>query len=237
MVYDAGQMQDATRAKQTVQSALWQRGVRSIDALVISHADIDHFNGVPGLARTVQIGSVLVHESFLDFQQPGVEVTCELLENQKVPIKLVWAGDQLGLDRRARLTVLQPEVGLRYSTDNANSLVLRIEYAGRRILLTGDLERGGLDNLLLQEPLHVDVLQAPHHGRFAANPRPLAEWATPDWVIVSDGRHDNSARLSHVYGESARILSTQKSGAITFVIDERGVVRCEPFLEKMTKPD
>jgi competence protein ComEC len=229
MVYDAGQMQDATRAKQTVQSALWQRGVRSIDALVISHADIDHFNGVPGLARTVQIGSVLVHESFLDFQQPGVEVTCQLLKNEKVPIKLVWAGDQLSLDRRARLTVLQPQVGYRYSTDNANSLVLLIEYAGRRILLTGDLERGGLDNLLLQEPLHVDVLQAPHHGRFAANPRPLAEWATPEWVIVSDGRQDDSDQLQKVYGPEVKILSTQKSGAITFVIDARGGLTCLPF--------
>ncbi|MBI3862775.1 MAG: ComEC/Rec2 family competence protein [Planctomycetia bacterium] len=95
LVYDAGQMQDPARARQAVQSALWQRGVRSIDALMISHADIDHFNGVPGLARTLPIGSVLVHETFLDFKQPGVEKTCELLAARKVPIKLIHAGDQL----------------------------------------------------------------------------------------------------------------------------------------------
>ena len=45
-------------------------------------ADIDHFNGVPGLARTVRIDSVFVHESFLDFRQPGVELTCDLLNRQ-----------------------------------------------------------------------------------------------------------------------------------------------------------
>src|SRR5262245_21776329 len=231
MVYDAGQMQDATRAKQTVQGALWQRGVRSIDALVISHADIDHFNGVPGLARTVPIGSVLVHETFLDFRQPGVEATCDLLTRQNVPIKLVWAGDRLHLDQRARLTVLQPPPGDRYATDNASSLVLSIEYAGRTILLTGDLERGGLDQMLLAPAAHIDVLQAPHHGRFAANPRALAEWATPEWVIVSDGRQDDSARLASVYGPRTQVLSTHNSGAITFVIDVRGRVTCLPFLE------
>jgi competence protein ComEC len=229
LVYDAGQMQDGSRARQTVQGALWQRGVRSIDALVISHADIDHFNGVPGLARSVQIGSVLVHETFLDFRQPGVEITCDLLTRQNVPIKLVWAGDRLNLDDRAVLTVIQPAVGDRLSTDNANSLVLSIEYAGRRILLTGDLERGGLDSLLLTPPSHIDILQAPHHGRFAANPKPLAAWASPEWVIVSDGRQDDSERLRTVYGPSAHVMSTQKYGAITFVIDARGVMRCEPF--------
>ncbi len=229
LVYDAGQMQDGTRARHSVEAALWQRGIRSVDALVISHADIDHFNGVPGLARTIPIGSVLVHESFLDFRQPGVEMTCDLLNRQKVPIKLVWGGDRLSLDDRARLTVVQPAAGNRWSTDNANSLVLSIEYAGRTILLTGDLERAGLDDLLLQPPQHVDILQAPHHGRFAANPRALAEWASPAWVIVSDGRHDDSERLEHVYGPEARILSTQKYGAITFVIDQRGSVKCQPF--------
>jgi competence protein ComEC len=229
LVYDTGQMQDGSRARQTVQGALWQRGVRSVDALVISHADIDHFNGVPGLARSVQIGSVLVHETFLDFRQPGVEITCDLLKGQNVPIKLVWAGDRLNLDERAVITVMQPAVGDRLSTDNANSLVLSIEYADRRILLTGDLERGGLDSLLLTPPSHVDILQAPHHGRFAANPKPLADWASPEWVIVSDGRQDDSERLRAIYGPAAHVMSTQKHGAITFVIDRRGVIRCEPF--------
>ncbi len=194
LVYDAGQMQDGSRARQTVQGALWQRGVRSIDALVISHADIDHFNGVPGLARTVSIGSVLVHESFLDFRQLGVEKTCEVLARRGVPIKLIRAGDQVNLDSQVKLTVLHPTSSDRLPTDNANSIVLEIEYAGRRILLTGDLERDGLEYLLRQSPRHIDIFLAPHHGRVAANPRRLAEWANPDWVIVSDGRQDSSER-------------------------------------------
>lgn len=229
LVYDAGQMQDGARARQAVQAALWQRGLRSVDALVISHADIDHFNGVPGLARTVRIGSVLVHQSFLDFKQPGVESACNSLKGLGVPIKLIWAGDRLNLDDQARLTVLHPPVGERLPTDNANSLVLQIEYAGRKVLLTGDLERDGLEYLLHQSPTAIDILLAPHHGRVAANPRQLAEWAQPRWVVVSDGRHDNSERLREIYGADARVLSTHESGAITFAIDASGSVQCVPF--------
>lgn len=229
LVYDAGQMQDPIRARQAVQAALWQRGVRSIDAVVISHADIDHFNGVPGLANTMPIGSVLVHETFLDFKQAGVEKTCELLSQRGVPIKLIQAGDHLSLDSAVRLAVLHPPSSDRLPTDNANSLVLAIEFGGRRILLTGDLERDGLEYVLMQTPRHADIFLAPHHGRVNANPRRLAEWATPDWVIVSDGRQDSSDKLGSIYGPSAKILSTQKSGAITFVIDRAGNIECQPF--------
>ena len=229
LVYDAGQMQDGARAMQTVQSALWQRGARSVDALVISHADIDHFNGVPGLARTLTIGSVLVHESFLDFRQQGVQLTCDLLARRNVPIKLIRAGDRVSLDPDVGISVLHPPSNDRLPTDNANSLVLEIEYAGRRILLTGDLERDGLEYVLRQSPRHTDIFLAPHHGRVAANPRRLAAWANPDWVIVSDGRQDNSDRLRDVYGKSARVLSTQRSGAITFIIDRQGTVKCQTF--------
>ncbi len=229
LVYDAGQMADGTRATQTVQAALWQRGVRSVDALIISHADIDHFNGVPGLARTLSIGSVLVHETFLDFRQPGVQRTCDVLAGRGVPIQLIRAGDQVKLDRQVELAVLHPTSSDRLPTDNANSIVLEIQYAGRRILLTGDLERDGLEYVLRQPSRHIDVFLAPHHGRVAANPRRLAEWANPDWVIVSDGRQDSSEKLRDVFGPAAQVLSTQRSGAITFVIDKRGTIRCEPF--------
>jgi competence protein ComEC len=229
LLYDAGQMQEGNRARQTVQSALWERGLRSIDAVVISHADIDHFNGVPGLARTLPIGSVLVHESFLDFRQPGVEITCNLLARHKVPIQLIRAGDRLNLDTQTRLTVLHPPSNDRLPTDNANSIVLEIEYAGRRILLTGDLERDGIEYVLHQPARHADIFLAPHHGRYAASPRRLAAWATPEWVIVSDGRQDNSDRLPEIYGPGAQILSTNRYGAITFVIDKKGRIDCQPF--------
>ena len=54
--------------------------------------------------------------------------------------------------------------------------MLLIEYAGRRLLLTGDLDGPGQAALLEQEPCHVDVLQSPHHGSRKANPPALADW-------------------------------------------------------------
>lgn len=226
LLYDAGQLTDANRAQQTVQNALWARGRSSIDAVVISHADVDHFNGIPGLAQTVSIGQALLHRTFFDFDQPSVRKLCESLERRHVPMKLVWQGDRvrLGENSSVDVEVLQPPANGKWASDNANSIVLRVTYAGRVILLTGDLEGDGLRQLLsaVQEP--VDVLLAPHHGSANANTRGLARWARPRWVISSSGRPGVAARLQKVYGSQVRVLSTYDTGAVTMTITPAGEI-------------
>lgn len=227
VVYDVGQMDNGPQARNALQTALWQRGKSRIDALVLSHSDVDHFNGVPGLARILPLGGVFVHSSFLDFSELPVRETCDDLARARVPIRLVWEGDRLALDSNATIEVLHPARGRTYTTDNASSLVLIIKYRGRRILLTGDLEQRGLKTLLDMDPQRVDILQAPHHGSLSANPAALARWSQPAWVIVSGSRRDGRGGLPQVYGSEATILSTHDCGAITFVIDREGDLRFE----------
>lgn len=230
LLYDAGQLQDGSRARQTVQSALWQRGPTAVDAIVISHADVDHFNAVPSLVNSVRIGAALVHPSFLDFRQESVRVVCDALAGRNVPIKLMWQGDSLPLDDEVSIRVLHPVATQRLVPDNANSLVVAIEYAGRTILLTGDLEKDGLWNLLRQSRLDVDILLAPHHGSLTANTTALADWSQPEWVVASGGRAGMRERLQTIYGDGTRVLTTQESGAVTFVISPDGQIEWSRFI-------
>lgn len=230
LLYDAGQLQDGERAQQTVQNALWERGLSRAHVAVISHADVDHFNGLPGLSQTIGLGSVLVHPSFLDFRQASVQALCEQLAERKVPIRLAWAGDSIRLDPQVSLRFLHPRVRRSFRDDNANSLVLAIEYAGRVILLTGDLEKDGLQSLLREPPMDADVLLAPHHGSPVANPRELADWARPEWVVVSGGRSDSADKLRACYGDEVRVLSTHNRGAVTFEVTADGAIQEHCFL-------
>lgn len=50
-LYDAGQFAPAEFPTRTISAFLWNAGVQSIDALFISHPDLDHYNAVPGLLR------------------------------------------------------------------------------------------------------------------------------------------------------------------------------------------
>ncbi len=224
ILYDAGCLEDANRARQAIESALIARGKVRLDAVVISHADIDHFNAVPGLTENVPVGRLLVSPTFLDFRQPSVRMVCEAAHAAGIPLKLVWSDDRLRCDPQVELQILQPPAKGLGLDDNANSIVLSIHYAGRGLLLTGDLEKSGLESLLRLRPQPHDILLAPHHGSLKANPPDLARWVAPRWIVVSGGGDAAIDKLQPHYGDGATLLSTSRRGAVTVEITPQGEV-------------
>ena len=234
LLYDAGMISDGNRAQDIVSSDLWSRGLTHIDALIVSHADLDHYNAVPYLMRTIPVASLFVSQPFLDFQQKGVAEVCRIASSQNVPVTIVWKGDRIALDDEVAIRVLHPAAGSSFEDDNESSIVLAIEYAGRRILLTGDLEGHGMQTLLKQSPQKANVLLAPHHGSPAANPPQFARWANPDWLVISGGRPGVPDKLRERYGPTVKVLSTIQNGAVTFKIDPNGRLRCRTFAADST---
>jgi competence protein ComEC len=115
-------------------------------------------------------------------------------------------------------------VGRDLDKHNANCIVLDIEYAGKRVLLTGDLEGTGLRNLMAELPCHCDVLLAPHHGSMASDPAGLSQWSTPDYVIVSNAPAFQTGKtVSTFQATGATVLNTADFGAINVTIDARGI--------------
>ena len=229
LLYDAGMMGNGRRAKDVVQETLWHRGHSRLDALVLSHADADHINGVPALLRTLPVGQILVSPQFIDWNQPEVRQVLDGARHCKVPVRLTWQEDSLPLGDGIRCRVLHPTANEMLSPDNANSIVLSIEYAGRSILLTGDLERDGLIRLLRLPSRKTDVLVSPHHGSLGANTTDLARWARPNWLIASADRRANLETLRSRFGPETTVLSTHDHGAITFEIHADGRMTCETF--------
>ena len=230
ILYDAGSLEDASRASQAVEHLLVERGLMHLDAILISHADIDHFNGVPRLLQELSVGELFISPAFLDFKQESVQRVCLAAVQALVPIKLVWSGDQLKCGPDVTVEILHPVVRGPGGDDNANSVVLSVQYAGKRILLTGDLEKGGLLEFLSHAPRQHDILLAPHHGSQKANPPELARWASPRWVVVSGGHDAAWTKLRESYGEGATLLSTSKHGAVTFEINQEGEINVQTHL-------
>ena len=229
LLYDGGMMGNARRATDVVQQTLWHRGHSQLDGVVLSHADTDHVNGVAGLVRTLPIGKLVVSPQFVDWSQPEVRHVLDTARRCRVPVRLTWQDDALQLGDDIRCRVLHPTANEMLKPDNANSIVLLIEYSGRRILLTGDLEREGLVRLLKSPPQPCDVLVSPHHGSLGANTTDLARWSRPNWLIVSADRRASLATLRSRFGSETEVLSTADHGAITFEIHADGRMTCETF--------
>lgn len=221
LLYDAGALGNARYATDTVQNALWKYGHNRLDLIVVSHADMDHFNGVPGLLETIPVGKILATESFLETDQAMVREFHRIVQTERVPIETVQIGDRLQIDPNVSVRILHPGTE-RYESDNADSIVLEIEYAGRRILITGDLEKEGLQQLMTQPTEPVDVMLSPHHGSLIANPPEFAEWAKPRYVVASCGRRNKFQQLQKQYSSGTSVFATAYGGAVIVNISPQG---------------
>ena len=207
MLCDAGAMGSPEYATQTIASYLWSRGIMRLDGVVLSHADTDHYDALPGLLERFRVGAVYVSPVMFDSSGGrAIQALREAIERAGVPIHEVWSGNRLRFGPDASLVVMHPPKRGVVGDDNANSVTVGVEYAGRRILLPGDLESPGLDDVMAEEPYHCDVLLAPHHGSRRSEPAKFAAWCTPDWVVMTAAANDEIETAAFAYKQlGARI--------------------------------
>jgi competence protein ComEC len=220
LLYDAGALGAPEYATQSIASYLWERGITKIDGFVISHADVDHYNALPGLLDRFAVGAVYVSPMMFDGLGDGEagggpQVVLEAIRKGGVPIRKIWSGDKLKVGADLTIDVLHPPRNGVLGNDNANSLTLAVEYQGRRLLLPGDLESPGLEDVLAELPYDCDVLLAPHHGSRQSDPPGFAAWSTPECVVISgDGGDDVQVVAATYRAAGAEVLSTAYRGAI-----------------------
>lgn len=238
LLYDAGSLGSPEFATQSVAGFLWSRGITRLDAMILSHADVDHFNAVPGLLDRFQVGAVYVSPLMFDwFGATGPanapEMLRQAIEAAGVKTDEIWAGDRLRIGD-VTFEVLHPTRDGVVGSDNANSIVVAVNYAGRRLLLPGDLETPGLDDVIAELPVDCDILMAPHHGSRRSDPPGFAAWSTPEWVVVSGGAEADIA-VEHTYSAAgAKVLNTGKLGAVEFTV-RGGTISMRPFRHVPTR--
>ncbi len=230
ILYDAGQFGSPSSGSRSIAEFLWSRGITHLDAVVLSHGDIDHYNAVPGLLERFSVGVIYVSPFMFENPNEATNVLQEAIHDSGVPRCKILGGDVLDGGEDCRIEVLHPPRRGALGSDNANSIVLSVEHLAHRVLLPGDLESPGLDAVLAEEPLDCDVLLAPHHGSRGSNPPGLARWCTPQWVVISGGRRWDSREVRADYeAAGSRVLHTAECGAVSVTIDPSGV-KVEGFL-------
>ena len=222
ILYDAGQLGSPSTVAAKVASVIWSRGRDHLDAVIISHADVDHFNALPALLERFTVGTVYITPIMLRDDTAAVRALVRAIGAHRIPIRRIAAGASLDVMGSTSIDVLHPPAMGVPGSDNANSIVLMVEHGGRRLLLPGDLEEQGLDELLSQAPLDCDVIMAPHHGSPRSDPDSFSAWCTPEWSIISGGRR--IAAVEQAFRSAgAQVLSTAEDGAVQVRISKQGV--------------
>ncbi len=221
LLYDCGRMGDPRVGRRIIAPALWSRGIARIDAIYLSHADQDHYNGIPDLLDRFQVGELVLPAGFVTEteENPGVTLLLDQFRARRIPIRTIAAPRQW-TQATVHFTVLHPPRGWHPETpDNARSLVLDVEHLGHHLLLTGDLDQLGLVELVAQaQPEPIDLMLSPHHGGRSANPPWLYSWAKPRAVVVSQRMPapGTSDALMPLERSGIPLLRTWQRGAVHF---------------------
>ena len=225
LLYDAGSFGADEYGARSIAGVLWSQRIEHLDGIILSHADVDHFNAVPHLVEQFSIDVVFVSKQMLSSDSSAVKDLFSALKLNKVKIKTVCQGDQLFEDSGAKLDVVAPTEFGNSGNDNSNSVVLSIEHLGRKILLPGDLEDEGLESLLSTKPVDYDLVMAAHHGSKNSQPKDFMAWATPEFVVISGGSQRVNDQSAEPFGPlNRRVARTDRDGAVRFSIGKSGKV-------------
>ena len=198
LLYDAGSNSRSESGSRVIIPTLRRIGIRELDAIVISHANTDHFDAVPEIVELMPVGRLITTAAFIDEarsgRRPALHGLLEKLHVLGVPIEIVARGDRFNLDRLA-FRVIHPTPNEKHRTTNDSSFVMTTEFSGTGpdlgvdLLLTGDIQDEGIARVLAREPgLDVAVLEIPHHGSWRPIAAEMVRILDPEVVIQSTGR-------------------------------------------------
>jgi competence protein ComEC len=204
-------------------------GAKRLDALIMTHADADHCNGLARVIQELPIGMALDGAwQPRSVTAPEYQMTKLALKRARVPIVRAGAGQRFDLGDGVWLTVLSPlSPVIREAPDNNNAVVLRLDYGKTNFLFTADIQKEAEERLLRRgAPLSCTVLKVAHHGSKSSTTEPFLRRARPRAAIVSCGRYNDfghpAAQTLHFLAKrSTAVFRTDLQGAIEITSDGR----------------
>jgi competence protein ComEC len=180
---------------------LFSRGIRRLDAVVLTHAHHDHMDGLFDVIENFQVGEFWLGRNPM---VPRYRDLIKRIQEKQIPIRWVTAGQTIG-----SFTVLHPPANWipRKNNQNNDSVVLLLRAGGVTALLTGDVEAA------IPVPEQVDVLKVPHHGSKGVRIRPRATIR-----VISVGENNP---FGHPNESALPALRTDRLGAITLTLEKR----------------
>jgi competence protein ComEC len=215
LLYDTGPAfgMDADSGERIVAPFLRAVGSSRLDAMVVSHNDLDHSGGALSVLKNARVLELV---SSLEPANPIV-AAAPMARRCVRGDRWQWDGVDFAIVHPAREDYA--DSGLRI---NNLSCVLRVATAHGSVLLTGDIEKAA-EALLVERDgsgLKADVMLVPHHGSRTSSTADFIAAAHPEVAVVPAGYRNRfghpRADVLGRYGDArSRILRTDLDGAIS----------------------
>ncbi len=181
---------------------LRRRGIRKLDAVFLSHPDIDHLGGITPVIQSLEVDTLWAPRR----PRPDEKRFHALWRN----------ASQKGV----RTAIFGPDPHSEHN-DNDDGLVIRLRHGEHQFLLLGDIGTRSEHRMLLHLE-QMTVVQIPHHGSNGSSSESLIAVTNPLFAVAQAGPqnqygHPHSSVIDR-WGPH-RVLRTDRDGAIRIVSD------------------
>jgi competence protein ComEC len=202
-------------------------GDRSIDVLMVTNPDADHYAGFIDLLEHYDAGSVV---------EPGTHSSTKTyarfenaVSEKQIPEVLARRGMTIALDPEdgVLFTVLFPDRDVSSWTTNDGSIVGILSYGTTKVMFTGDATKK-TESIILSESnaamLKSDILKVGHHGSRTSSSDAFVAAVAPLYAMISDAQgntygHPHKETLDTLERHGITTARTDKEGTIIFVSD------------------
>ncbi len=171
----------------------------SIDMLVVTNPDTDHYAGFIDVlknyevSRVVEPGTESPSATYIEFEK---DVT-----HEGVTKALAQKGMKIMLDEDVYLEIIFPDQEVSAFSTNDGSIISRLVYKNVSYMLTGDTTQKMERHVLAVDAgsLKSTVLKVAHHGSRTSSGENFVKAVSPRFAVISAGKNN---RYSHPHKET-----------------------------------
>jgi len=177
---------------------------KSLDMVVLTHPHADHVDGLVEVLKRYDVGMILM--TGVDYKSPDYEEFLKVAAEKNIKI-MIAKNDKDFKFGNVVFDLLYPSnpfLDANFKNVNNSSIVMKILYGGKKILLTGDMELEE-ESLLMKTGLDLkaDILKVGHHGSKTSSSKKFLNLVNPEIAIIQSGKGNS---FGHPHEETLRNL-------------------------------
>ncbi|WP_271629651.1 ComEC/Rec2 family competence protein [Caldicellulosiruptor sp. DIB 104C] len=200
--------------------------IKTFDIVIATHPHEDHIGNMDKIISNFDVKKFYTIDKTTNTQT--FEDMLKALKEKGLKINIVRPYDKISING-VLFTFLSPLKD--YEDLNDSSAVTMVEFAKRRVLLTGDISKVvEYDMIRANEDVRADVLKVSHHGSYAATSNIFLKQVNPQLAVISVGKdnpygHPHDSTLKRLRNYRIKVLTTMDNGNIAVIISPDGNVK------------
>lgn len=211
----ASQAFDQNYAQKNLLPALKALGIQRLEAVIITHPDIDHMGNLKALLDHFSINQMIVSPL-----TEGDQIFQQLVAGFGGPIRVVEDGTSIYSPNLSIYNIASEKLNQGDDQSNRSSLVVKVTLGEVKLLNMGDLPIEE-EKILIQQvkDLSSHILKVGHHGSSTSTSQVLLDRVNPQLAFISAGLnnrygHPHDEVLTILDKQGIQVLQTNKNGAI-----------------------